>query len=260
MKLEQTLLKLCPKSFRLPVKYHYHKIRNRLEKEIFYLDRLVGSGKRAVDIGANVGIYSYALSQLCSVVEVFEPQYWCTEDLLSYSKISACNINIHNVGLANVNGSLTLHIPASQGDYAQLVEGLGSLTTGLGSFREIPGEQISINVPVHKLDDYEFQDVSLIKIDVEGYETKVIQGAYNTILQQKPIILIEVEQRHLDGKSIQDVFGEICDFGYEGSFIYKDCLTPIVNFDSQIQAKQNYFLEEISPNHYINNFIFQPVL
>ncbi len=260
MQLEKTLMKLYPRSLRLPVKYHYRKIRNRLEKEILYLEQLVGSRKRAIDIGANEGIYSYALSQMCSMVEVFEPQFWCTEELGFYSQVSSCNITVHHVGLADFNGSLTLHIPTNQGDYSQSVKGLGKLITGLGSFRKIAGEQITLDVPVYKLDDYDFKDVSFIKIDVEGYENQVIAGAYNTILREKPIILIEVEQRHLEGKSIEDVFDQITKFGYEGSFIYKDSLMPLSNFHHQIREKQNYFLEDIYENLYINNFVFKPVV
>ncbi|MEH1781795.1 MAG: FkbM family methyltransferase [Nostoc sp.] len=258
MKIEETLIKIFPRRYRLPIKYQYHKIRNRLEKEIFYLEQLGGTHKRAIDIGANVGIYSYALAQIYDSVEVFEPQSWCTENILFYSQTSACNISVHNVGLANFNGSLTLHVPTSLGDYSQLVRGLGSLTTGLGSFREIKGEQISIDVPVRKLDDYKFKDVSFMKIDVEGYETKVIEGARNTILTEKPIILMEVEQKHLNGKSIEDVFEQMFDLGYECSFIYKASLTPIVDFYQSIKTKQNNFLEIDSQENYINNFIFKP--
>lgn len=259
MKVEETLLNLFPKSLRLPVKYHYHKIRNRLEKEIFYLEHLIGKGKRAIDIGANEGIYSYALAQICEIVEAFEPQSWCTEEIVAYSQASSCNINVYNVGLANFNGSLTLHVPTSKGDYSQLVRGLGSLTTGLGSFKEIEGEQISIDVPVRKLDDYEFKDVSLIKIDVEGYETKVLEGASNTILREKPIILIEVEQRHLEGRSIEDVFNKIVDFGYQGSFLYQNSLNEINDYYQQLICYQNYFLQRFSQDIYINNFIFKPI-
>lgn len=260
MKIQETLINFCPKPLRLPVKYQYHKMRNRLEKEIFYLEQLVGARKRAIDIGANAGIYSYALAQICDIVEVFEPQIWCTEDIVSYSQVSSCNINVYNVGLANFNGLLTLHVPSSVGDYSQSVKGLGSLTTGLGSFRDIEGEQISIDVPVRKLDDYEFQDISFIKIDVEGYEAKVIEGAQKTILREKPTILIEVEQRHLNGQSIEDVFEKMIELGYECHFIYKGYLTPIVNFYQQIKDKQNYFLVEDLQQIYINNFIFKPVL
>ncbi|WP_353932510.1 FkbM family methyltransferase [Okeanomitos corallinicola TIOX110] len=263
MKLEKTLLNLCPKYLRLPVKYHYHQIRNRLEKEIFYLQHLEINKKRSIDIGANSGLYTYALSHLSNVVEVFEPQTWCTEDIVSYTKISPANINIYNVGLADFHGSLNLHIPVSEGDYSQLVKDVGNLTTGLGSFRQIEGEQKTVEVPVHKLDDYDFQDVGFMKIDVEGFESKVILGASQTIFREKPIILIEVENRHLEGKSITDVFEQISDFGYEGGFIHEGSFHKLADFYPQIQAKQNYFLDDQSHQKqpiYINNFLFIPLL
>ncbi|WP_016877379.1 FkbM family methyltransferase [Chlorogloeopsis fritschii PCC 9212] len=260
MKIEDTLMKLCPKSLRLPIKYQYHKIRNRLEQEIFYLKKLGGTRKRAIDIGANIGIYSYVLSQLYEIVEVFEPQSWCTEDIADYSQVYTSNLNIHNVGLADFNGSLNLYVPVSQGDYSKFVRGFGNLTTGLGSFREIAGEKVSVSVPVRKLDDYNFQDVSLIKIDVEGYETKVIEGGRQTIFREKPIIFIEVEQRHLDGKSIEEVFEKIANFGYEGNFLDNGCLIPISHYSQHIKDYQNNFLSEQFPERYINNFIFKPVV
>ncbi|NET73644.1 MAG: FkbM family methyltransferase, partial [Sphaerospermopsis sp. SIO1G2] len=187
-------------------------------------------------------------------------QVWCTKNIASYSKISSCQINIYNVGLADFNGSLNLHIPLSEGDYSELVQGLGKLTTGLGSFRELEGEQTTLKVPVHKLDDYNFQDVGFIKIDVEGFESKVIAGASQTIIREKPIILMEVENRHLDGKSITDVFEQISNMGYEGSFIHQGCLNKLAEFYPQIKEKQNYFLDAQLQNQYINNFIFQPIL
>jgi FkbM family methyltransferase len=260
MRLEETLIKLSPKPFRLPVKYYYHQIRNRLEKEIFYLEQLGGTHKRAIDIGANAGFYTYALSCLYDAIEVFEPQSWCTENILSYSKLSGSKINVYNIGLADFHGSLNLHIPVSEGDYSQVVKGVGNLTTGLGSFRNLEGEQKTIEVPVHKLDDYNFQDVSFIKIDVEGFESKVIAGASQTIMREKPILLIEIENRHLEGKSITDIFDQISEFGYEGGFMYKGRIEKLADFYTQIQVKQNHFLKDISQQIYINNFIFKPLV
>lgn len=257
MKLEENLMNFCPPSLRLPVKYYYQKARKRLEKEITYLNQLVGSGKRAIDIGANQGIYSYALAQLCEIVEVFEPQAWCTEAIVAYSKTYSHNINVYNVGLSDFNGSLTLHIPTAQSDYAQFVSGLGSLTTGLASFSEMAGDRIGIQVPVCQLDDYEFEDVSFIKIDVEGHESKVLKGAKNTISTEKPTILIEIEQRHLDGKPIEQVFEQITELGYEGSFLYKGLIAPISEFS--YQKNQELFLNNLFHEDYIKNFIFTPI-
>ena len=255
MKVEEKLIKLVPKSLRLPAIYHYKKFRKRIEKEILYLDQLLQHGRRAIDIGANQGMYSYALSKRCDIVEAFEPQCWCTETLMAYSKVNHKNINVQNVGLSNFNGTLTLNIPLSIGDYSMQVARLGSVVTGLASFREVKGEQASVEVPVCRLDNYDFHNVSFIKIDVEGHESQVIEGGYHTILREKPTILIEIEQRHLGSKSIKEVFNQIAELGYEGSFFWNNQLKPLSEFC--YEKNQEPFLNEIYSDNYVNNFIFR---
>ena len=247
MKIQDTLINLCPKRFRLPFNYQYKKFRQRLEKEVLYLDKLLTDYKRAIDIGANEGIYSYALSQLCEVVEAFEPQTWCTQSIVDYSEAHRRNINVYNVGLSNFNGSLILHIPIYS----------SSLISGLASFREMEGVNQCVEVPVRKLDDYEFTDVSFIKIDVEGYESKVIEGSRNTLLKEKPVILIEIEQRHLGDQPIDTIFDKILELGYEGSFLYKNTRIPLSNFC--YRKHQEKFLDNVYSEDYVRNFIFQPV-
>ncbi len=250
MQVEKKLMKLCPKSVRIPVKYHYQKVRKRLEKEILYLDKLLMDGKRAIDIGANEGLYSYALSKICEVVEAFEPQSWCTEAIIDYSEAHGRNINVYNVGLSNFNGSLNLYIPSKDDSDSGLV-------TGLASFRKMDENEHCVEVPVRKLDDYNFQDVSFIKIDVEGHENKVIEGGCNTIAREKPILLIEIEQRHLTNQTIDMIFEQILSFGYQGSFLYKNSLVALSNFS--YKENQELFLDNVYNEEYIRNFIFQPV-
>ena len=48
---------------------------------------------------------------------------------------------------------------------------------------------------MNTLDKYNFKNISIIKIDVEGHEINVLNGALNTILKNKPKILIEVWNR-----------------------------------------------------------------
>lgn len=48
------------------------------------------------------------------------------------------------------------------------------------------------DVEVRTLDSYNFKDINVIKIDVEGYEFNVIKGGINTIKKYKPLIQIEV--------------------------------------------------------------------
>jgi hypothetical protein len=56
---------------------------------------------------------------------------------------------------------------------------------------------------------------SIVKIDVEGYELAVIEGAIETITTHRPALVVEIEEQHQPaGQSIDDVFGRISDLGY----------------------------------------------
>ena len=252
--VKQSLLDNCPKGWRLPLTYHYWKFLGKLEPEIFLLKDLVGEGKTALDIGANHGLYSYALAHLCEQVEAFEPQPWCCEIISAYNQSTENKIKVHNVGIADLEGSLTLHIPLIN----------DKPHTGLASFQEVGGAHKSITVPVRKIDDYNFENVSFVKIDVEGYESEVIEGARHTIAREKPILLIEIEQRHLMGKPIESVFAQIIELGYEGSFLYQGEQIVLSEFSSakyqnQLLGKSlSPYCDEFSPD-YVNNFIFKPV-
>ena len=252
---KQFLIDFLPKESHVPLRFHYWKIRGKHEREIFFLKDLVSKRKRAIDIGANVGTYSYALSKLYKVVEVFEPQPWCAETILAYSQNRGRNIKVHNVGLSESKASLNLNIPIKWGRCLYY----------LASFRQLEGETKRITVPIHRLDDYNFIDVSFIKIDVEGYESEVIRGGRETILREKPVLLVEIEQRHLGSKPIEKVFQEITDLHYEGSFLYKGKLHPLSEFSYEIHQKK--FLESTPQKllgnkinrNYINNFVFKPI-
>ena len=64
------------------------------------------------------------------------------------------------------------------------------------------------------LDDYNFQDVDVIKIDVEGYEIPVLQGAKNTILRNKPMIQIEANKSgSIYGRTKKDILNYLTGIG-----------------------------------------------
>ena len=86
-----------------------------------------------------------------------------------------------------------------------------------------------------------FRKISFIKIDVEGHELAVIKGAENTIRKNKPILLVEIEERHSQ-KKVSDTLNYINSLGYI-SYFYKNELLKTSSLDNL--------------NLY-NNFIFKP--
>ena len=67
----------------------------------------------------------------------------------------------------------------------------------------IGSTQIAINkngdIPIISIDSLHIEDnIKLVKIDVEGFETNVIRGAINTIRKNKPYIMIEIQDENFD--------------------------------------------------------------
>jgi FkbM family methyltransferase len=246
--LLQLILKVIPKNLHLPLEYNYRKITGLLPFDLLNLSELIGKGQRAIDIGANIGLYTYALAQICEVVEAFEPQELCANNIVEYSKkLGGGRINVHTVGLSADRGLMNLHVPILRGRFRT------KLAAGLATYRKLSCDHQTIPIPIHRLDDYRFQNVSVIKIDVEGHEPEVIEGAKETILQNKPMILVEIVPDYLNERSLESVFQQIINLGYEGSFLYESKWLSLSDFSLEQHQK-----DRTNKQEYLYNFLFKP--
>jgi hypothetical protein len=59
-------------------------------------------------------------------------------------------------------------------------------------------------IPMKTLDSFDFPNIDLIKIDVEGFEGEILKGAMETIERHKPVLVIE-QQKHEYQNDMQDV-------------------------------------------------------
>jgi FkbM family methyltransferase len=228
-----------PKRMRLPCTYIYQRILGSIEPELLILQHLVSARGLAIDVGANMGIWSYKLSKLFAGVEAFEPIPECAAAIETYG---AKNIRVHREALSAIAGEFELNIPVSLG-------------TAFATFNDIGDEHNSIMVATRTLDSYPFRDVSFIKIDVEGWELDVIRGSESTIARECPIMIIEIEQRHLN-YDMNIVFDTMHTFGYDAFFLHHSKLHSYSEFS--YKTHQEPFLENYTSVDYINNFIFKP--
>jgi FkbM family methyltransferase len=251
---EELIIGLLPHKLQPSARLSYHKFRNFLEQEFYLLPELVGSGKKAIDIGAHNGLYTYELSKLCNAVESFEPQPWLYNKLCDYA---IPKVSLHNVGLSNKQDFLNINVPTLDG---RKLDGMASFRASASTSEQYQIE--TSRIEVKRLDDYHFKDVSFMKIDVEGYESEVLEGAIETIKNNQPNILIEIEQRHLPDKDMLSVFNIIKDLGYSGYFIANACRLPLEEFSFEIHQKP--YLQELeildfkNIKKYVNNFMFFP--
>ncbi|MGA2159300.1 MAG: FkbM family methyltransferase [Dehalococcoidia bacterium] len=222
--------------------YYYQRVMRMLESEIFIAGAMSKKKDMAIDIGANNGIWSYHLSKSFLNVEAFEPIDECCDIIRSTRRR---NIRVHNEALSSSPGSMELHIPVES----------GLLLKQSATFGEVDGQCRRVVVPVNTLDSYSFTGVGFIKIDVEGHEIEVLKGAQRTISREKPVMIIEIEQRHLSFP-MDNVFELLRSYGYNAFFRSGRKLRPYADFSYEMDQLP-YFNELESPM-YVRNFIFIP--
>lgn len=170
--------------FFIPWYYPYKiaKAKRRNEPELGMLHELVPSGCTAIDVGTNRGYYSYALAKFASRVEAFEPNPVMAR--FARGKLGP-TVRIHEVALADRDGREKFYVPQNERGIDQHLGGhLGSIHSA-ARFAEY-------EVRVATLDSFAFDRVGFIKIDAEGCELAVIEGARRTIALWKPNLVVEL--------------------------------------------------------------------
>lgn len=241
--IKKTIRNIIPTRMHVPLKYWYAFIRGYTEPEMTLLKNIIKAESTVIDAGANQGIYSYFISKFCKNIQIFEPNSECFNLLKSWAN-SHENIIVYNEALSNEDRLASLLIPIDQHG----VEHDSSASIENNNFSQTREETVRLN----KLDSFNFSEIDFIKIDVEGHEFPLLQGAYNTIKISKPCLLIEIEQRH-NKKSIFEIFNFLEDLDYLCFYLDEGKLYSFSEFNIAIhQQNQNINTEK----KYINNFLF----
>ncbi len=219
------------------------------EIETDFLDLMVDPEKTAVDVGANVGKYAARLSELAPRVLAFEP------DPLLAAKIARAlprNVEVHAAAVSDTAGVASLRFPVESG---RANTGLATIEPGA---LDRSSQSSSFLVPTVRLDDFPLGPVGFIKIDVEGHELHVLQGALRLIDKDRPVILVEAEDRHKPG-AVDLIRAFLEPRGFAGFFILDRVLRPIADFNSDLQLVAALDLSRRRTQmRYVNNFIFVP--
>jgi FkbM family methyltransferase len=242
--LRQAAIGRLPRSWQPVASFHYYLARALLERELPVVCKYLGPGACAVDVGANEGVYTHAFGRTGARVEAFEPQSSCLAVLRAYARAHP-NIRVHGTALGAHEGSATLRVPRRD---SRLLSGRASLVAEIDDGTKYP-------VQVRTLDSFAFPRVDVLKVDVEGYELEVLRGARETIARCRPVLLVEIEQRHLR-VGIGNAFDQITALGYRGSFVLPAEVKDISEFD--VTTYQRADAADIPHGLYVNNFVFMP--
>lgn len=241
--MKSWLIDRVPVGERTRLRYWYRALLGRLDRELTVVRRMLAPGMRVVDIGANSGMYAYAFGRTYHV-DAFEP---LPEPARCLRGVAARlpRVRAHEVALSSQPGTATLFIPYLH----------GRPQSELARFaRPASGRYEEVTVPVSTLDAFGLSDIGLIKIDVEGHELSVLEGAGETIARERPMLLIEIEQRH-SAMPITDTFAAVMARGYRGFLFGADgALRPIAEF--RYERDQEGFADAPRTTPYVNNFLF----
>ena len=225
--------------------YKTAKERRHGEYEITLVPYLCAPGKISVDAGANVGTWTWVMAQHSKQVHAFEPNPKNIAKLRrNVGRLK--NVTIHGVALSDTVGEATLRIPKGSKGYSNQRASLSAVA--------VSDDQAfaTLQVQQKRLDDCGLKDVGFMKIDVEGFELTMLEGARETIARERPTLLIEIEEIHTKNPIVESV-QQVMELGYRCLYLHRGTLTSFAQFDTEAEHSN-----PSSRKDYVFNFIFMP--
>ena len=176
---------------------------------VFLMDALVEPEHTVLDIGANNGYHTVLLAKKAHKGHVF-----AFEPLAKFAEQTSVNSALNGVGnVTIVNCALGAEAAELEMKVNVSGRGLQGTSTFIDDNQNVidhPDDYVTRTVKVHRLDDivrtlHIPSRIGFIKIDTEGFDTMVLEGAMETIRKHRPIMTVEAHTRRLAqaGKSWQ---------------------------------------------------------
>lgn len=144
--------------------------------------------RTCIDIGSNNACNAIHYAERFDTVECFEPTPLAQALWQNTVKDNAVtNVSLHTEAVAERAGTTEIITHKLNGGHNHLAH----YDKNPRAKRERLGRD-TVTVQTRTLDSYSFIDVDFIKIDVEGYEWFVLQGAEQTIQRERPLLQLEI--------------------------------------------------------------------
>jgi FkbM family methyltransferase len=174
------------------------------EQEMVAARQFLAPDKVAVDVGANVGLFTAVLARRSKKVIAFEPNPACAEHLM---EVAPRNCEIIAKAVSDREGTTVLRVPVygsvPMHALATIEEanrhGTETRATGV-----VTHSVETVTLDQTLLPAMSGERVAFINIDAEGHEFAVLRGGEGLIAAYRPVLLVELEYRH--GGAVAEVF------------------------------------------------------
>ena len=233
-------------------KFLKYKHLRRGEREIHLIRHLIEPDSTAIDVGCSIGIYAAEMARYANEVIAFE----ANPAVARFARmVVPRNVEVVNVALSSAAGRATLKIP--RGSKGDTIDELATIESANPLHRS---DAASADIEMTRLDHFNVANCSFIKVDVEGHEEAVLEGAAKLIASQRPVLLIELDET-LNRGALARLTARYAVLNYRAFFLSHGNLHPVSEFDRA--RHQN--AANLKPRHrlpagveYINNFVFVP--
>jgi FkbM family methyltransferase len=215
---------------------------NHFEAEFWLLPFLCDRQKTSVDIGANMGHYSYYMAKFSSDVIAFEPNRDLWGDL---RRLLGSRVQLDSAALSRTSSKAVMRIDHHNTGVSTIEE-----KNDLSCVDDVAAV-VTREIETRTLDSFNLSNIAMMKIDVEGHEEAVLEGGRETLRRNQPSLIIESEDRHNAGAP-RRIAEFLRDLGYLGYFVKGGELRDVSTLRGEDTDHRN--LDAGVP--YINNFLF----
>jgi FkbM family methyltransferase len=170
---------------------------------IDWATQFIAHDETFVDVGAHVGTWAQHFALKCKQVIAFEPQRSTYDRLREGVRLSKLgNVVCHDVALGG-QGEADLHVVSVNGGRATL------------RHRQELGAVIAVErVRCAQLDDFDLENVGLIKIDAEGFEIDILRGAVKLLEKHHPALLLKAWDHEWYSRERAELIAHVLGIGY----------------------------------------------
>jgi FkbM family methyltransferase len=205
-----------------------------------------------LDVGGNIGYYTLFESNIVGengkviAIEPSPPNFQHLKKNLEIQNTE--NVDAYNFAAGDKDGEINFLI---------YEESNGSFTIPDGETTDLPGELIKVQAK--RLDTFlnelKQEHVDFVRMDVEGYESHIIEGMTNTIKKSKPMFQIEVHASIMGKEGTKKFLKTFQDFGYEAKYyVPRDIDLPIIGTMGDVKYHSIDTLLEMLENDTLSHF------
>ena len=200
------------------------------ESEVQVFRDIIKPGFAVLDIGANIGCHTVALSRLVGssgVVFAYEPERNNFNTLAGNVALNNLrNVYCFQKAIGSANGAIAV----PELDLERTVN-FGGL-----SLNEDYSSGVHYPVPLITLDECNFLRLNFIKMDIEGMEKLALQGAENTIKNLKPILYVEDDR--------EDKSQALYEYLWSLDYVIYSHSAPLFNPSNYFDDKEDVFISQ----------------